>query len=91
MAKSRQIGGVSFSEKAYDKFVSLSKEDQINKIADSLPYKDTVEAERLLTRVKHDSSGTKQEVEQNNATEASTGNVANNNEKSRAAKKGEKE
>lgn len=53
MAKSNlKIGNISFGSIAsYDKFVSLDKEEQITRVAESLSPKDRVEAERLLTHI----------------------------------------
>lgn len=53
MAKSRQIGGISYSAEGYKNFVSLSKEEQIKIVADSLSPKSEKRATEILARIPH--------------------------------------
>jgi len=51
MDKGRKIGGISFSEEGYNKFVSLTKEKQLEKVYNSLNPKDMEQAELALKNV----------------------------------------
>lgn len=51
MAKVKQIGGISFSEAAFDKFKTLTYEKQKEQVYNSLSPKDMVMAEKLLKDV----------------------------------------
>lgn len=49
----KKIGRTSFTAEGYEKFVSLTKEEQIKQISDGLSPKDPEQAEKLLTRIPH--------------------------------------
>lgn len=79
----KAIGGLSFgSEEAYQKFVSLSKEQQIDKVANSLSPKDRAQAERLLAHTPNgDSNTAKAENKGGNAKRPANGGKGSNNAK----------
>lgn len=87
MAKTRKIGGISFSAEGYEKFVSLSKEEQIEQVYNSLNPKDRVQAEELLSRIPNgDSSGVTAKDTWNKPARPSGGSPKGNNAQSQADK-----
>lgn len=69
----KRIGNISFgTQQAYDKFVSLSKKEQVEKVYNSLSPKDMAQAEKLLSRVPNGDSETnsRQPEKGSNTTEA---------------------
>lgn len=83
----KRIGGLSFgSEEAYQKFVSLSKDEQIDKLANSLSPKDRVQAESLLAHTPNgDSSTVKAENKGGNAKRPASGGKGADNAKPNTA------
>lgn len=90
--KSREIGNISFTEASYDKFTKLTKEQQIEKVYNSLNPKDRKQAEKLLAHIPNGniSGRVQEEAEQDNTASSSAGD-AKDNSKGRGAgsKKGE--
>ena len=82
MSKNKVIGGTSFTEEGYEKFVSLPKEKQIDKIYNGLSPKDRGRAEELLKSVPHGNinSGNDKKVGEGKTSDT-TGNIKANSEK----------
>jgi len=57
MSKSKQIGGLSLSHEAYEKFVSLDKSEQVRQVAETLSPISERRATKLLTHVPHGDIG----------------------------------
>ena len=81
-----KIGNVSFSKIGYENFLTLSKEEQVKKIADSLNPKSERVAKELLKDVKHGniSSRSNKKAKPNNGTGATGGNKNDNSVRSEA-------
>lgn len=98
MAKSHQVGPISFSESGYKKFVSLSKEKQIEKVTNALNPKDPKQAEKILSHVPNGNVSTGNDSEAaSGKTDLAGGDAQDNNARSEAdssegtgAKKGRK-
>lgn len=84
---SKKIGNISFTTEGYEKFVSLSKKEQIQQVYNSLNPKDMVQAEKELKGVPNgDSSRATSETNSNNASKPSGGKPTGNTKKSEADK-----
>lgn len=86
--KARQIGNISFTEVSYDKFTKLPKEEQIDKVYNSLNPKDRRQAEKLLAHIPNGNivSGNEQEVQEDNGTDATGGSGGDNPDTSAGGK-----
>lgn len=83
--KSRKVGGISFgSEEAYQKFLSLGKNEQVERVYNSLSPKDRNEAERLLKNVPNgdkDSTGRAESDKKDKAATTGGGGKTGNSKK----------
>lgn len=79
MAKSKIVGGISFSEEGYEKFVSLTKDKQLEKVYNSLNPKDMEQAELALKNVPNGGNinkGSQKQDSINNTSNAGGGDEA---------------
>lgn len=90
--KTLKIGPISFTEKGYEKFITLTKEEQIEKVYNSLSPKDRKRAEQLLKDIPHGTEGinggNEQEAQEDKREHAAGGNGGDNPDKSKTAKRG---
>lgn len=91
--KTLQIGNISFTEKGYEKFTALTREEQVEKVYNSLSPKDRKRAEQLLTHIPHGTAGdinvgNGPEATEDRREDAAGGNGGDNPDQSKAAKGG---
>lgn len=88
--KTKEIGNISFTEEGYEKFKTLPKEKQLEKVYNSLSPKDMDKAEKLLAHIPNGniSSRVQEEDEQVDTASTSKGNGKDN---SKGRKSGSKE
>lgn len=86
--KTLKIGPISFTEKGYEKFTALTKDEQIEKVYNSLSPKDRKRAEQLLKDIPHGTGingGNEQEAQEDKREHASGGNGGDNPDNTKAA------
>lgn len=86
MKEQKKIGNISFTEEGYEEFKTLSKEEQVEKVYNSLNPKDYKRAEKLLAHIPNGniSSGVQQDATEDNKAASSAGNAKNSSKGRRA-------